>query len=46
MKAEQALEKQLAELRGQHQLLEQKMILKDLAADFNLRSQQDRKKKK
>jgi transposase len=44
--AEQALEKQIAELRGQHQLLEQKMILKDLAADFNLRSRQDRKKKK
>lgn len=44
--AEQVLEQQLAELRRQNQLLEQKMILKDLAADFNLRSKKDRSKKK
>jgi transposase len=43
---EQILEKQLADLRRQNQLLEKKMILKDLAAEFNLRSKTDRAKKK
>ena len=41
-----ALENQLAQLRQQNQLLEQKMILKDLAAEFHIRSQTDRAKKK
>ena len=44
--AEQNLEKQLAELRRENQLLEQKMVLKDLAVELNLRSQKDRAKKK
>lgn len=44
--AEQNLEKQLAELRRENQLLEQKMALKDLAAQLNLRSPKDRAKKK
>lgn len=44
--AEKILEKQLSQLKRENQLLEQKMILKDLAADFNLRSKTDRKKKK
>jgi transposase len=44
--AEQNLEKQLAELRRENQLLEQKMTLKDLAAQLNLRSPKDRAKKK
>lgn len=44
--AEQNFEKQLAEIKRENQLLEQKMILKDLAAEFNLRSKTDRKKKK
>jgi transposase len=44
--AEKVLGKQLAELRQENQLLEQKMVLKDLAAEFNLRSEKDRKKKK
>jgi len=44
--AQAVLEKQLADLRSQNQLLEQKMILKDLAADFDIRSKKDRTKKK
>lgn len=44
--AEKNLEKQLAELRRENQLLEQKMVLKDLAAELNLRSEKDRAKKK
>ncbi len=44
--AEAVLEKQLAELRQDNQLLEQKMILKDLAADLDIRSKKDRTKKK
>jgi transposase len=44
--AEQVLEKQLADMRRENLLLEQKMHLKDLAAEFNLRSQKDRAKKK
>ena len=43
---EQVLEKQLADLKRQNQLLEQKMTLKDLAFDFNLRSPKGRSKKK
>lgn len=42
----EALEKQLAELRQENRLLEQKMILKDLASEFHIRSQKDRMKKK
>jgi transposase len=44
--AEQILEKQLAELRRENQLLEKKMVLKDLATEYNLRSKKDRAKKK
>mgnify|MGYP003563993899 CR=1 FL=1 len=44
--AEKVLKKQLADLKREKQLLEQKMALKDLAAEFNLRSKNDRKKKK
>ena len=44
--AEQILEKQLAELRRENQLLEKKMVLKDLATEFTLRSKKDRTKKK
>jgi transposase len=44
--AGQILEKQLAQLKRENQLLEQKMICKDLAVEFNLRSKTDRKKKK
>ncbi len=44
--AEAVLEKQLAELRQENRFLEQKMILKDLAADFDIRSKKDRTKKK
>jgi len=44
--AEKNLEKQLAELERENQLLEQKMALKDLAAQLNLRSPKDRAKKK
>ncbi len=40
-----ALEKQLADIQKAKLLLEQKMILKDLAAEFNIRSK-DRNKKK
>jgi len=41
-----ALEKQMAELKRQNQRLEQQMMLKDLAAEFNVRSEKDRMKKK
>jgi len=41
-----ALEKQMAELKRQNKRLEQQMALKDLAAQFNVRSQKDRAKKK
>lgn len=44
--AQKVLEKQLEDLKQENQLLEQKMILKDLATEFNLRSKNDRKKKK
>jgi transposase-like protein len=44
--AQAVLEKQMAELQKENRLLEQKMILKDLAAEFNLRSKTDRAKKK
>lgn len=41
-----ALEKQMSELKRQNQRLEQEMALKDLVAEFNVRSQNDRAKKK
>lgn len=41
-----ALEKQMSELKRQNQRLEQQMALKDLVAEFNVRSQKDRTKKK
>lgn len=41
-----ALEKQLADLKRENELLEQKMALKDLVADFKIRSPKGRKKKK
>ena len=44
--AERNLEKQLDELRHENQLLEQKMALKELAFELNLRSHKDRAKKK
>lgn len=44
--AEAVLEKQLAELKRENELLEQKLELKDLMADFHIRFQKDRKKKK
>jgi transposase len=44
--AEAVLEKQLADLKRENELLEQKLELKDLVADFQLRSQKDRTKKK
>jgi transposase len=43
--AQAVLEKQMAELQKENRLLEQKMILKDLAAEFDVRSK-DRTKKK
>lgn len=43
---EAVLEKQLADLTRDNELLEQKLILKDLAADFHIRSAKDRAKKK
>ena len=45
-RAEQILEKQLAKLKQENQLLEQKIILKDLAADLTIQSNSDRTKKK
>ena len=41
-----ALENQLSRLKRDNALLEQKLVLKDLAADFHIRSSMDRKKKK
>ena len=43
---EAELERQLTEVKRQNTVLEQKMALKDLVADFQLRSQKDRVKKK
>ena len=43
---EAALEKQLEEAKRQNAVLEQKMALKDLVADFHTRYQKDRAKKK
>ena len=43
---QEMFEKQMAELRKENELLEQKLILKDLAFDLRIRSQKDRKKKK
>jgi transposase len=43
--ARAVLEKQMADLHKENLLLEQKMILKDLAAQFDVRSK-DRSKKK
>ena len=43
---EAALEKQLEEAKRQNAVLEQKMALKDLVADFHIRYQKDRMKKK
>ena len=40
------LEKQMSHLKRQNQRLEQEMALKDLVAEFNVRSQKDRAKKK
>ena len=44
--AQAVLEKQMADLQKENRLLEQKIILKDLAAELNLRSEKDRAKKK
>ena len=38
--------KQMANLRRENELLEQKLILKDIAFDLRIRSENDRKKKK
>ena len=43
---EAALEKQLEEAKRQNQVLEQKMALKEMVADFHNRYQKDRTKKK
>ena len=43
--AEAVLERQLTDLKRENELLEQKLELKDLVADFHIRSQKDRKKK-
>ena len=43
---EAALGKQLADLKRDNKLLEQKLVLKDLVADFQIRSPKGRKKKK
>jgi hypothetical protein len=40
------LEKQLADLKRENELLEQKMALKDLVANFKTRSPKGRRKKK
>ena len=40
------LEKQMSHLKRQNQRLEQEMALKDLVAEFNVRSQKDLAKKK
>ena len=39
-------EKQMASLRREKELLEQKLVLKDIAFDLRIRSENDRKKKK
>jgi transposase len=44
--AQAVLEKQMADLQKENRLLEQKIILKDLALDFDIRSKKDRTKKK
>lgn len=41
---QQALEKQLDELKWENRLLEQKMALKDIAADLSIRSDRTEKK--
>jgi len=43
--AQTVFEKQMADLKKENELLEQKLILKDLAFDLRIR-QKDRKKKK
>lgn len=43
--ARAVFEKQMADLRRENEILEQKLILKDLAFDFRIRSENDRKKK-
>ncbi len=44
--AQVVLEKQMADLQRENLLLEQKMALKDMAAEFEIRSKIDRTKKK
>ena len=44
--AQAMFEKQMANLRREKELLEQKLILKDLAFDLRIRSEKDRTKKK
>jgi transposase-like protein len=44
--AQAIFDKQMAELRRENELLEQKLALKDLAFDLRIRSPKDRKKKK
>jgi transposase len=44
--AETAFEKQMADLKRKNELLEQKLILKDLVVEFNIRHKNDRKGKK
>jgi transposase len=44
--AQARFEKQMADLRREKELLEQKLILKDLAFDLRIRSENDRTKKK
>jgi transposase-like protein len=39
-------EKQMTALRRENELLEQKLVLKDLAFDLRIRSSKDRRKKK
>ena len=44
--AQAVFEKQMADLRQENELLEQKLILKDLAFGLRIRPEKDRKKKK
>jgi len=44
--AQAMFEKQMTDLRREKELLEQKLILKDIAFDLRIRSENDRKKKK
>ena len=44
--AQAIFEKQMADLRREKELLEQKLVLKDLALDLRIRSEKDRTKKK